>query len=320
MMACGQIVNFGWREGISPEDAAVYFEEAKNFALALGDVRANALIHAAYGRILANGGSADEYVQRIREAKAIADEGNDPSVQITLKAVLSHALWLSGRLREALQLNVEALDRAHEINKFDRQTLGFDIEVWLTALRGRMLVMLDRKQEACPFLDRILQLESSQVDPVHHVLPSIAYADLAWVEGNIGLAQTHADRAFSLALKSGSPYLRVYAQACRGLSHIVAGRLTSAIEDLFETLRFARSRKAGLENEPRILADLANAYRLNGDIQNAFLTVTEAIEIATRRNARLPECFARIVHADLLMKTQVIKRPPDGMNWNVQRR
>ena len=29
----------------------------------IGDLRANALIHAAYGRILANGGSADEYVR-----------------------------------------------------------------------------------------------------------------------------------------------------------------------------------------------------------------------------------------------------------------
>ena len=125
MMACGQIVNFGWREGIPSEDAAVYFEEAKKLALALKDVRANALIHAAYGRILANGGSADEYVQKIREAKAIADESNDPSVQITLKAVLCHALWLSGRLREALQMNVEATDRADEIVKFDRQMLGF---------------------------------------------------------------------------------------------------------------------------------------------------------------------------------------------------
>ena len=303
MMACGQIVNFGWREGISSEDAAVYFEEAKKFALALGDVRANALIHAAYGRILANGGSADEYVQKIREAKAIADEGNDPSVQITLKAVLCHALWLSGRLREALQMNVEATDRAHEIVKFDRQTLGFDIEVWLTVLRGRTLVMLGRGEEARPFLDRIIQLESSQVDALHHVIPSLAYVDLAWAEGNIGLAQMHADRAFSLAVKSGNSYLRVYAQSCRGLSHISAGRLTSAIDDLSEALRFARSRKAGLENEARILADLANAYRLNGDIQSAFSTVNEAIDVATKRNARVPECFARMVHAELLIRS-----------------
>lgn len=303
MAACGQIVNFGWREGISAEDALVYFEDAKKLALALGDVRANALIHAAYGRILANGGSADEYVEKIREAKAIADEGNDPSVQITLKAVLCHALWLSGRLREALEMNVEATNRAHEIVKFDRQTLGFDIEAWLTVLRGRTLVMLDRKEEAGPFLDRILQMESGQVDPVHHVMPSMAYVDVAWAQENGRLAQEHADRAFAIALKSGNPYLRVYAQACRGLSHIVSGRLTSAIEDLSDALSFARSRKAGLENEPRILADLANAYRLNGETATALTTVDEAIKVATERHARVPECLARIVRANLLLRS-----------------
>jgi adenylate cyclase len=34
MAACGQIVNFGWREGMSAEDARVYFEEAKKLAMA----------------------------------------------------------------------------------------------------------------------------------------------------------------------------------------------------------------------------------------------------------------------------------------------
>ena len=312
MMASGQIVNFAWREGISAQDALIYFEEAKQLALALGDMRANALIHAAYGRMLANGGSADEYVEKTREAKAIADEGDDPSVQITLKAILCHALWLSGRMREALQMNVEATDRANEIKKFDRQTLGFDIEVWLTVLRGRTLVMLGRMEEARPFLDRILQLESSQLDPVHHVMPSMAYVDIAWAEGNLGLAQEHADRVFSIAMKTGNPYLRVYGQAYRGLSHIVAGRLTSAIDDLSDALSFARSRKAGLENEPRILADLANAYRLNGDTEIALTTIDEAIEVATERHARVPECLARIVRADILLRSATRDHKAEG--------
>jgi class 3 adenylate cyclase/tetratricopeptide (TPR) repeat protein len=312
MMASGQIVNFGWREGLSAQEALVYFEEAKQLALALGDMRANALIHAAYGRILANGGSADEYVEKIREAKAIADEGNDPSVQITLKAVLCHALWLSGRMREALQMNVEATNRAHEIVKFDRQMLGFDIEVWLTVLRGRTLVMLDRKEEARPFLDRILHLEGSQVDPVHHVMPSMAYVDVAWAQENVGLAQEHADRAFAIAIKSGNPYLRVYAQACRGFSRIIAGRFTSAIEDLSDALSFARSRKAGLENEPRILADLANAYRLNGDSAAALSTADQAIKVATERHARVPECLARIIRADLLLRSTTNDQKAEG--------
>jgi adenylate cyclase len=173
-------------------------------------VRANALIHAAYGRILANGGSADEYVEKIREAKAIADKGNDTSVQITLKAVLCHALRMSGFMAEALQLNMEATEEAGKIVKFDRQMLGFDVEIWLTVMRGQTLMMLGRKDEARPFLDRIIHLQSGQVDVLHHVIPSWAYVDLAWVEGNIGLAQEHAERAYSLATKSGNPYLRVY--------------------------------------------------------------------------------------------------------------
>jgi tetratricopeptide (TPR) repeat protein len=312
MAACGQIVNFGWREGISAEDALIYFEEARQLARALGDMRANVLIHAAYGRILANGGSADDYVNKIREAKAIADEGNDPSVQVTLKAVLCHALWLAGHLREALQMNLEAINRADEIGKSDRETLGFDIEIWLTALRGRILVMLNRTEEARPFLDRIIELDSSRVDPIHHVLPSMAYVDIAWAEQDIRLAQEHADRAFSIALKSGNPYLRVYAQSCRGFSHIVAGKLTSAIEDLSDTLGFARSRKAGLENEARILADLANAYRLRGESALALSTVDEAIKVATERHARVPECLARIIRADLLMRSASSDQKSEG--------
>ena len=312
MMASGQIVNFGWREGISAEDARIYFEEAKQLAVALGDVRANALIHAAYGRILANGGSADEYVEKIREAKAIADQGNDISVQITLKAVLCHALRMAGFMAEALQTNIEATEEAHKIVKFDRQTLGFDVEIWLTVMRGQTLVMLGRKDEARPFLDRIIQLEGGQIDTLHHVIPSWAYVDLAWAEGNVGLAQEHAERAYHLAIKSGNPYMRVYGQACRGLSHVVARRLTPAIQDFSDALSFARSRKAGLEAEPRILADLANAYRLNGDDANALVTVDEAIKVATERHARIPECLARIVRADLLLRSPTSEQKAEG--------
>ena len=119
---------------------------------------------------------------------------------------------------------------------------------------------------------------------IHYVMPSVAYVDMAWATGDRTLAQTHADRASSIALKSDKSFqrnLRVYAQASRGLSHITAGRFDAAIEDFSDTLLFARSKKIGLELEPRILADLADAYRLNSDIPSALTTVDEAILVAT---------------------------------------
>jgi tetratricopeptide (TPR) repeat protein len=233
-------------------------------------------------------------------------------VQIALKAILCHALRLSGRMTEALQMNIEATDRAHEIVKFDRQTLGFDLEVWLTAMRGQTLVMLGRGDEARPFLDRVLQKAETDVDAIHYVIPSLAYVDMAWANRDPQLALEHAHRAFSLAVKSGNPYLRLYAQACRGLANTIAGNLSTAIEDLTGALRFARSRKAGLENEARILADLADAYRLNGEAATALETVDEAIEVAIARHARVPECLARIVRAEVLLGA---KTPDKKAAW-----
>jgi hypothetical protein len=64
-------VNHSWREGLQADDTKVFFDEALQLAIALSDTRAIALINAAYGRVLANGGSADEYVERIREALAL---------------------------------------------------------------------------------------------------------------------------------------------------------------------------------------------------------------------------------------------------------
>jgi class 3 adenylate cyclase/tetratricopeptide (TPR) repeat protein len=301
MMACGQIVNFGWREGLSLEDAKAYFEEAKKVAVASGDLRANALIHAGYGRILGASGSADEYVDKIREAEALIGDSIDTSLRVTLGAVLCHALRLSGRMIDALAVNTEALDHVGEVKKFDRQMLGFDIEAWLIAMRGQTLVMLGRGDEARSYLDHVIEMDAARVDVTHHVIPSLAYVELAWAQGDGSLAERHAERAFSMAMKSGSPYLRVYAQACRGLSHIAAGRLDQAIRDLTDAMGFARRQRAGLETEARILADLANAYCLKGEFASAVTAATEAIDIARARRTRVAECVAHAVRAQALL-------------------
>jgi len=286
---------------MSSDEAQTYFEEATALAVDLNDTRANARIHAAYGRILANGGSADEYVGKLLEAKEIADRSNDISAQITMNAVLCDAYRLAGRMSDALAVNVEATNRAHEIVRFDSQTLGFDVEIWLSAMRGQTLVMLGRGDEARPYLDRILQLHVGQVHAIHYVIPSLAYIDFAWTRDYPNLAHEHANRAYSLALMSGDPYLRVCSQAARGLAHITARKFNSAIKDLSDALSFARQRRAGLESESRILADLSYAYSQTGEISLAVSTSREAIEVAINRNARVAECLARIVRGGLLI-------------------
>ena len=160
--------------------------------------------------------------------------------------------------------------------------------------------MLGRGDEARPYLDRVLQIPEDQVDAINSVLPSLGYVDLAWGTEDPALAHEHAARALALATKSGNAYLRVYAQACRGVAHTLSGNPGAALEDLSGALRFARSRKAGLENEVRILADLANACRLNGDLKGALEYADEALALAAVRRTRATECLAHIVRAEIL--------------------
>jgi len=315
MMACGQIMNIGWREGLSAEEAALYFEEAKRIAVQSGNTRANAMLHSGFGRVLAIKGSADDYVEKVHQALALANEAKDPSLEVMLTAGLSHALRLSGRLAPALEANIEATNRAGELNKFHRQLIGFDLESWLMTLRGQLLVMLGRGDEARPFLDRVIDMGTDEINTTDHVMPSISYVDLAWAQHDVWLAERHADRAYSMAVRSGTPYLRTYATACRGLAHIVAGKPSAAIEDLTAAIEFARRRSAGLEYEPKMLADLANAYRLNGDLALALRTADDAIKTSTIRHTRIAEFLARIVRAQILLVSEEIEKVQEELGW-----
>jgi adenylate cyclase len=153
----------------------------------------------------------------------------------------------------------------------------------------------------------LLQAEIDSRDITLH-LGSVAYVDLAWGEDNPALAEFHAERAMEMAAEGASPYVRVNALICRGVAHIISGRFAVAADELEKALAFARFRKAGLESEARILADLANAYRLKGDLHHASRVAAEAIEVATARANRIPECLARIVHAEILLKTDQSER------------
>jgi class 3 adenylate cyclase/tetratricopeptide (TPR) repeat protein len=307
LQACLQIMGFGWREGMPTEEARRWFEEARQLALAAGNMRANAWAHAGFGRILAVNGSADDYVMRMREALALAIDVKDGSVEPMLMASLSQALRLAGHLDEALKVSIEAASRAHEISGWDRQLMGFDVERWLTVMQGQILVLLGRFDEARPYLDRMLQTDVDPNDVTLH-LANVAYVDLARGENDKGLAEHHAERAMRMAVDSDSPYERVSALACRGISHMTSGRFEAAADQLEKALSFARMKRAGLEGEARILADLADAYRLKGDLDSAGRTAAEAIAVASARAARIPECLARIVQAEVLLQAGAAER------------
>ncbi|HTR84252.1 MAG TPA: adenylate/guanylate cyclase domain-containing protein [Reyranella sp.] len=259
MMACGQIVNYAWREGIDATEVEPVFEQAMTLARKLKDMRAAALITMAFGRVLAATGSAQEYVEKVEEAQRLVEGTHMPSTDAVLSAVLSHALSTANRLDEALAANEKALACVDKIDARDRQTLGFHPEHWLTAQRARTLMLLDRMNEAEPLVERLLTGAIGDADTLHRALAVCVRLEGAAREGNGRQAMAEAEALAELLAGSETPYLRVLHGRNRALALRAAGKLSAAIDEMRATLTYAEAQRAGLEMRPRIVDELASA-------------------------------------------------------------
>ena len=75
-----------------------------------------------------------------------------------------------------------------------------------------------------------------------------------------------------------------------------------AIEAFKAAIAFLRESRAAMEFEPEMLASMADCLWRGGALERAISVAREAIGMATQRNARLPECRARITLAAALLQ------------------
>lgn len=315
IMACGQIAWHGWREGMAAETAKGFVEEALALARTTDDTMVPLLLFVD-GRItISTGGSADTYVERVREALSLLREGTSAGRIATLNCALSQAYGWSGLLNDALDVNTAALEGVTQVETFDHQFLGFSVEHWLMTLRGRILLRLGRFDEAERCLRALIDIEDSLCDPTVQFLPHYAYVDLAWCVGDAGLAQRHATRVAEIAEKHGSPYLRVFALAAAGIAASVGQDFEAALRSFGESLTFARAAKASMEYEPEILASIAECHAHLGQPAAALEAARETIALARKRSARLPECRAAITTAAALIADGAETKAREAEAW-----
>jgi adenylate cyclase len=202
-------------------------------------------------------------------------------------AVLCQALRHAGDLPRALTVNDEAMACLHLIDETVQQTLGFNVGVWLRGMRAQILAMMARPDEARPLLNALIEADDNTVDVLHRLLAHATLVDIAWGEGDAAEASYHSDAVTALAEKSGNPYLLVYARGYAAIAQGLRGKHEAAVRTLTEALAYARRRQAGLENEARLLADLAHALMCAGHVERVAAAVDEAAAVARRRGAKV---------------------------------
>lgn len=310
--ACGQILSFGWREGMSVEEARPIAEEGVRWSHDIGDTLHETLVLGGYGRIIAATGAADAYADVVKEALSRFPRQEDAGLRAIFNAMLSQACSFAGRLREALDANTEALASIADHSENSRQVLpginmtqvmGFNVEHWIKCLRARIFVLLGQFDQAEIWLREVLQKEAG-VEPIVQFLPHWAYVELAWFRKDPKLAEYHAQQVVKFAEQSGIPYLRTFTFYCTAVAKSAGGDFAGAIRDLSDGIDFSRRAKAGQENGARMLAFLADCHFRTGNMLLAADVAKEAIDVARRRTARLAECHASILRGAALMELE----------------
>jgi class 3 adenylate cyclase/tetratricopeptide (TPR) repeat protein len=306
----GQLLTFGWREGMPVEEAKTYVEEALGYAREAGNKRHEAMLIAGYGRIIAASGSADDYVRLVREALAVLDAKETPEEALLLNGLLCQASMYAGFVGDALKTISAALDMIDDERRGAAgvvlgltvgQMVGFDVRYWMKCLQVRPLFMLGRFSDADQRLARLFQADPADAEPVHQGIPHWYAVELAWFRSDTLAATRHANQVAGFATQAGNPYWSVVASFCQGLAASIAGDFTEANGFFQQALDASRRGKAGLELEARMLAFQADNLMRAGETGRAGEVAAEAIGVALRKADRLSECHANVVAAEVCL-------------------
>jgi len=302
-LASGQILNCGWREGMSADEVKPYAEEALRYARSSDKMHEPILI-GAYGRVLASTGAADDYVNLVHDAVKLTSEEGDVGRYATVNAMLAQAFFMSGRLNEALNAAETAQAAIARQSGFDsdvtlglnpNQILGFDVEYWIKCLKARILLQLGRFAETEIQLFELFDRAPEQLAPVVRFIPHFASVELAWALGNDELLRRHTVEVSKIADQSDMPYIRVVALWCGSLADATGGDLATAIDKLRDTIDYARRARAGLEFEARMLAAYADLLYRAARLDEAFDASRQAVDVGRRRTDRIAELLGSLL-------------------------
>lgn len=299
-LAGGRIVYLGWREGLKPQEVQQICSEAIGLAKDM-DNRLEQLLLFAQGRILqSGGGAADDYVASVLKALSLTPPGKDVGRVAMLNVALSQAYAWAGLLEQGLAANSTALLGISSIDSFDREFIDFSIEQWALGIRARLLIRMNRLDDAQACLQQMLSAGKELDDPVIRQITHHLHVELAAITQNAELAREHVAVVVNLGQQYASPYSKVFAHWCSGLAEISVGNLVAARTSFSEALEFIAGSKVAVEFEAEIRASLAECHHKMGDLDLALAAAQENIGISRPRNNRLAECRALIVCGGVL--------------------
>jgi class 3 adenylate cyclase/tetratricopeptide (TPR) repeat protein len=298
------MLRLAWRLGGTEEEATAIFAEGKALAERAEDSRSLAMLTVAYAAIRGLTGHVEDWVEFGSEALRLAERTGDRGLQLAVRPPPAYALFMLGRLREALATIERGLELAAGDARLGADTLFVSPYAWSIMTRSFLLAYLGRLTDAADGLDRAMQLSRDQGDV--EVL-GYAHVNRAWLArqtGEVESALPHAVEAVDIAERMGNAYARTQAYSCLALAHVSRHGWDEAVEAGEQSLAISRERRTGVQFEPWTLATLAEAHQARGDGKTARATAKQAAALARERHIKVLEPITLLSFARVLMASE----------------
>jgi adenylate cyclase len=302
LMARISSLSYGWRLGISPEEAQALFGEGVRLASESGNIGARAILLSLYGGVRGlSEGDVREHVRLARQTIELAEESGDPALYVAVAPPSSYALGCAGKYCEAVAICAHAIALAD-----GDPTVGAGLGVGYPYahchhIKGWCLAIMGELEQARRLSEqeRAIGRELGDVEVVGWGHMSSAF--LAYLLGEPEAALAHAQQSLEIAERIGDSVNRAWAWLTLGLAEQVRGEWRQAIDALERSQAIARERRTTVELDGWRLALLGEAYLGLGEVERARALAAEGLEIARAHGNVWAETHASLALARVLL-------------------
>jgi len=277
-------LDYGWRLGITEQEAAAHYEAGRELALRSGDRMSLLMITAMYATVRGLSGHVEEYVELGEEALRVAGEIGEPGVRMAALSVAIYAHLVRGRLSDALALTENAIALG-----VDDPLVGSGLGLvcpyaWCVMVRGWILTMMGYQEEPASELERALRIATEHQDFETLGWTHASYVWLARCSGETDGVMAHAMQACEIGERIGDAFSRANALYYLGLAHTMRAETGEAIAAFEEAIARSHESRTGLETEALRLAGLAEGLLAAGNYEPALETAQQSVTTALERS------------------------------------
>lgn len=302
------LLRLGARTGMDRGEVTALFDSAEPAAQRLGDPKLLALLGIARGTfsLWGDGEPRAAHARWVEARGHVATD--DTELNAWLSTLIGWGACYHGRLADALDEVGRALTLCGDDSRVGIALTGHSLLDPARLVRARILGLTGELGQAGAEIARAIAGFEERPQPEAHSWALSVRTELAAFSGDpaaVDAARTGARAALALAVESGNPTAVVRARLAVGLGELLAGRPDVAATSLEQGVTHAREQRSAAPEEGNLLAALARAEMLRGDIVTAGRVAQQAIDVAERQGSDIVACLAHLTWAQILVRTAV---------------